>query len=392
MPRPYKRVGMILGILAATAFLFWELQPAPVIVTVSRVQRGPLSSTLTADGRARIRDVYSVVAPIDGDVERIILKVGDPVSEGGIVARIRPAVARPLDDRSRAEAIAAVTTAQSGIVQAEAAQKEAEAALTHAGSELETARRLVTEGVAPKNNLEHAEHQVEIRRQAVEVAKAAVQTAKAELSRKEVLAASTSNLSSAQPALAVRSPVKGRVLKVTHESGGPVVAGSAVLEIGNTSAMEITADLLTADAMSLQPGAAAVITEWGGAPLKAQVRKIEPAAFTKVSALGLEEQRVRVILDLIDEAPASLGHDFHVTVSVVTWHGENVLTIPSTSLFRSGNQWAVFTVDGGRAHLTFVEPGKSDGMKTAIDRGLAENQDVVSQPSDRLQDHNRVKS
>jgi HlyD family secretion protein len=336
--------------------------------------------------------VYAVVAPVDGDVERILLKVGDAVSEGTIVARIRPVASRPLDDRSRAEAAATVTAAQSAVTQAEAAYKEASATLIHADSELATNRKLANEGIAPKNNVEHAEHQVEIRRQAVEAAKAAIETAKAELARAKVLAESTNSTASAQPSLPVRSPVKGRVLKVLHESGGPVVAGSLLLEIGNTSGIEVTTDLLTEDAMRISPRAPALIREWGGDPLKAQVRNIEPAAFTKVSALGLEEQRVLAILDFVDRPPATLGHDFHVSVSIVVWQGDNVLTIPSTSLFRSGNDWAVFVVSGDRAELRIVRPGKSDGTRTVINEGLAEGENIVTQPSDLLQNGSRVRA
>jgi HlyD family secretion protein len=168
--------------------------------------------------------------------------------------------------------------------------------------------------------------------------------------------------------------------------------GTSLVEIGNTSAIEITTDLLTADAMAVTPGAAAFVREWGGNPLPAKVRRIEPAAFTKISALGLEEQRVRAILDLSDPPPPALGHDLHVSVAIVVWEGRNVLTIPSTALFRSGSDWSVFTVHDGRAHLTTVQPSKSDAFNTVVERGLVEGEEVVTQPSDLLRDGMRVKS
>jgi HlyD family secretion protein len=143
--------------------------------------------------------------------------------------------------------------------------------------------------------------------------------------------------------------------------------------------------------MAIKPGAAALIQEWGGDALKAQVRSIEPAAFTKISALGLEEQRVKAILDLTDKPPATLGHDFHVSVSIVLWRDDNVLTVPSTALFRSGDQWVTFVVDNGSAHLRVVEPGRADSSKTAIVSGLAEGEEIVTQPSDLLQEGTRVK-
>jgi HlyD family secretion protein len=393
MARSYiRRIGVTLAVLAGVATLVWKLQPSPIAVSLARVEKGPLTSTLTADGRTRIRDVYSVVAPVDGDVERITLKVGDHVSEESVVARMRPVPSRPLDDRTRAEAIAAVSTAETAVTQAVAIRKESEAALVHAESELITARKLANEGLSPKNNAEHAEHQVEIQKKAVEAATAGIDTAKAELARAQVRATSTST-SSAQPPMSVRSPVRGRVLKVLNESGGPVSAGAPLIEIGNTVKLEITTDLLTEDAMKVAPGAPALIREWGGSePLKAKLRNIEPAAFTKVSALGLEEQRVRAILDFAEAPPASLGHDFHVSVSVIVWHDANVLTVPSTALFRSGKDWTVFVVRDEHALLQVVDVGQSDGTRTAISRGLTEGDQVVSQPSDLLRDGSRVKS
>jgi HlyD family secretion protein len=327
---------------------------------------------------------------VDGDVDRIDLKVGDPVAQGAVIARIGPVAPRPLDDRSRAEAVAAVSAAQSAVTQAEANEKEAAAALVHAQSELDTTRKLVREGITPKNSLEHGEHQVEIRRQAVEAARAGIQTSKAQLARAQALAGSTGN-ASVQPPIPIRSPIAGRVLRVIRESSGPVAVGSPLVEIGNTRAIEITTDLLTEDAMAIKPGAAALIQEWGGDALKAQVRSIEPAAFTKISALGLEEQRVKAILDLTDKPPATLGHDFHVSVSIVLWRDDNVLTVPSTALFRSGDQWVTFVVDNGSAHLRVVEPGRADSSKTAIVSGLAEGEEIVTQPSDLLQEGTRVK-
>jgi HlyD family secretion protein len=391
MARSYKnRIAVVLGVLAVAALLIWGLQPSPVTVTTARVERGSLSTTVTADGRTRIRNVYSIVAPVDGDVDRIDLKVGDPVAQGAVIARIGPVAPRPLDDRSRAEAVAAVSAAQSAVTQAEANEKEAAAALVHAQSELDTTRKLVREGITPKNSLEHGEHQVEIRRQAVEAARAGIQTSKAQLARAQALAGSTGN-ASVQPPIPIRSPIAGRVLRVIRESSGPVAVGSPLVEIGNTRAIEITTDLLTEDAMAIKPGAAALIQEWGGDALKAQVRSIEPAAFTKISALGLEEQRVKAILDLTDKPPATLGHDFHVSVSIVLWRDDNVLTVPSTALFRSGDQWVTFVVDNGSAHLRVVEPGRADSSKTAIVSGLAEGEEIVTQPSDLLQEGTRVK-
>jgi len=189
----------------------------------------------------------------------------------------------------------------------------------------------------------------------------------------------------------VPSPVSGRVLRVLRESAGPVASGTPLAEIGNTTDLEVTADLLTMDAISVRPGAAAQIRDWGGSEgIPARVRRVDPAAFTKISALGLEEQRVRAVLDLVEPAPAGMGHDFRVTVSIDAWHGQDVITVPSTALFRTGEGWAVFVVREGRAQILRVTPGPSDTRRTVIEQGLEEGASVVIQPSDLLTDGVRV--
>jgi len=183
------------------------------------------------------------------------------------------------------------------------------------------------------------------------------------------------------------------VLRVLRESAGPVAAGTPLVEIGNTNGIEIVADFLTTDAVAVRPGASATIRDWGGEEtLIARVRQVDPGAFTKVSALGLEEQRVPIVLDLVSERSATLGHDFPVNVAIVVWTGSDVLTIPSTSLFRIGERWAVFVVRDGRAHLTRVVVGRSDATRSVIERGLNPGNEVVVQPSDALTDNARVQA
>jgi HlyD family secretion protein len=178
---------------------------------------------------------------------------------------------------------------------------------------------------------------------------------------------------------------------VLHESAGPVVAGTPLLEIGNVDELEVTADLLTADAVQVTAGARAEIRSWGGPePVRATVRRVDPAAFTKVSALGVEEQRVRTVLDVVEPQPVGPGHDFRVTVAIAVWTGNNVLRVPSTALFRRGNEWAVFVVRDGRAHITPVVIGRADDTRTVVERGLAEGDVVAVQPSDLLVDGARV--
>lgn len=387
--RSAVRIAATLAIVVGIA---WVVRPQSIVVETAAVARGALSATVSAEGKTRVRNLFVVAAPVDGELERIGLKQGDTVTSSTVVAVIRPAASRPLDPRSRAEATAAVAAARAGVQRAEATEREANAALSHAESAAQTSTRLASEGVVAAKEAEHSGHELDIRRQALTVSRAAVEQARAELVRAEAAAATPA--SSGSPATTpVRAPTSGRVLRVLHESGGPIEAGTPLLEIGNTNGLEITADFLTADAVKVRADAPATIRDWGGdAPLTARVRHVEPGAFTKVSALGLEEQRVSVVMDLVGERPAALGDAFHVNVDVEIWRGDNVITVPSTALFRSGNAWAVFVVRDGRAHLTTVVTGRSDGARTVVDRGLTSGEEIVLQPSDALADGARVRS
>ncbi len=390
MRKNTRRALTLVVALVAAAGVLWALGPTPIPVETTVATRGSLTATVVADGKTRVKNIYVVAAPVDGDLERIAFEPGDSVAPGAVVARIWPISPRPLDVRSRGEAEAAVAAVRAAVAQAEATERETAAALTHAESQRATAQKLSSEGVTAPKDFEHAGHEAQTRHEALGVARAAVQKARAELQRAEAVVATGAGRS-ATPATLVASPVTGRVLRVLRESAGPVQVGTPLVEMGNTADIEIAADLLTADAMQVRPGAAATLRDWGGSEtIPARVRRIDPAAFTKVSALGVEDQRVPVILDLAGPPPPGLGHDFRVTAAIVTWQGRNVLTIPSTALFRMGDRWAVFTVRDGRAHVTVVTPGRSDGARTVIERGLADGDTVVVQPSDALNDRARV--
>lgn len=390
MKRPGRSIIRIALAAVIIGGIAWVLRPHPILVDTATATRGSLVTTVTAEGKTRVKDLFVVAAPVDGELERIALKAGDIVSPLTVVAQLRPAASRPLDPRSRAEATAAVAAARAAVERAAAAEQEAVAALTHAESASQTSVRLAKEGVVAPKDAEHAGHEVEIRRQAVQVSRSAAEQSRAELARAEA-AAATSAVSSSQTVTPIRAPGGGRVLRVLRESAGPVAAGTPLLEIGNTGGLEIVADFLTTDAMAVQPGAAAAIRDWGGnRVLAARVRQVDPGAFTKVSALGLEEQRVPIVLDLVEERPVTFGNAFHVNVDVEVWKGTNVLTIPSTALFRVGQDWAVFVIRNGRAHLAHVSVGRSDSTRTVIEQGLDAGDTIVVQPSDTLTDGVRV--
>jgi HlyD family secretion protein len=376
------------ALVAAVAATGWTLRPQPVHVTTAAVTRGTLSATVGAEGRTRVRDLFVVAAPVDGQLERVVVDPGEAVTPKDVVASLRPAASRPLDARTRAEASAAAIAGRAAVARADATEAEARVALEHAESQVATTRRLAQSGSAPAEELTHRGHEAEIRRRALEAATAAAAQARAELARAQAVLGAATDTS--QPML-VRPPAAGRILRVLRESAGPVAVGTPLVEVGDVTRMEVNADLLSSDAAHVREGATAAVTGWGGAELGARVRRIDPAAFTKVSALGLEEQRVHVILDLGEPPPAGLGHDYRVDVAIVVWEGKDVLRVPATALFRDGDRWAVFRVTGGRARKAFVEVGATDNTWTVATNGLEEGDEVITQPSDAVADGARVR-
>jgi HlyD family secretion protein len=388
-PHYFKLVlwtGLLAVVIGSGAY---ALRPQPVPASVAAATRGSLASTVSAEGRTRVRDLYVVSAPVDGQLERIALHPADMVKTDDPVASIHAAASRPLDPRTRAEASAAAAAAHAAVARAEATEQEARVALEHASSELETSRRLAQTGAVPPDEALHRGHEADMRRSSLEAATAAAGQTRAELARALAVLGTAGDPGQA---MLVRSPVGGSVLRVVRESAGPVAAGTPLLEVGDVARLEVDADLLSSDAAEVRPGAAAAVTGWGGqATLRARVRRIDPAAFAKVSALGLEEQRVHVVLDLVEPPPPGLGHDYRVNVSVVVWEGQDVLQVPSTALFRAGDRWAVFRVMDARAHRTVVELGPTDGTSTVVAAGLADGDEVITQPSDLIEDGTRVR-
>lgn len=378
----------IVVLLAVGAAAAWALRPVPVPVTMARVTRGALASTVSGEGRTRVKDLYVVAAPVDGRLERITVKPGDSVKVDDVILTIKPAASRPLDPRSRAEANAAVAAAKAAVARAVATEEEARVAVEHTDSQVETTRKLVQRSAAAPDDLLHLGHQAQMHRSALDAAVAAVGQARAELVRAQAVLGTATDPGQTT---SVQSPVTGRILRVLRESAGPVAAGTPLIEVGDVTRLEVAADLLSSDAAAVREGARATVTGWGGPqPLAARVRQIDPAAFTKVSALGLEEQRVRIVLDLGEAPPLGLGHDYRVEVAVVVWEGRDVLRVPSTSLFRVGDRWSAFRVADLRAHRIPIELGPTDGTWAVVTSGLKDGDEVITQPSDVIVDGTRV--
>jgi HlyD family secretion protein len=388
----HRRLLMALGAAAIATLLYFALRPQPVPVDLAEVTRGPLEVTVEAEGTTRIRQIYQVSAPLTGYTARSPVEVGDPViAHETIVAAIAPASPAFLDARAREQAEAAVTEGEAAQRAAESRVEQRVSDVDYAQSQYDRQRALADRGVVPQRALDDA-------RQALRIAETALATARSEREMAvATLARARASLIGPQPTdgaapgedtccVDLHAPADGRVLSIVNRSARLVQAGEPLLEIGRPDELEIEVDLLSSDAVRIGPGAAAYVERWGGETLAARVRRIDPAAFTKVSALGIEEQRVRVYLDFDGppEARAGLGEGFRVYVRVVEWRGEDVLQVPISALFRDGDAWAAFRVEDGTAALTPVGIGRRNDAAAEVLSGLDPGDLVVTYPGDRV--------
>lgn len=389
-----KRVILILALAAMVAGLVYAMRPQPVPVDTAKIGRGPLEVTIDDEGETRIREVYIVSAPIGGKLQRSPREVGDVVVEGEtVVAVIRPGDPEFLDVRRRRELEAAVAASKAAVSLGESKIRQARSELTFAESDRNRAKRLAERGIVSERALEKAELDVQVRRAAVAQAEAdlelrrrELESAKARLIGPEQLSVQDDDRSCC---VEVRTPVSGAVLKLHHESQQIVRAGAQLLEVGDPQDLEIVTDLLSTDAVKIKVGAAARIEAWGGGrTLAARVNRIEPAGFTKVSALGIEEQRVNAVLDIIDPKDKwrELGHDFRVFVRITIWKTENALRVPISALFRTGRNWSVFKVVEGVVRRTRVDIGQRNAEMAEVIGGLVEGDIVILHPSDQVAD------
>jgi len=382
----------VFGLVAVAAVVGLALWPETVGVDAALVMRGPMAVTVDEEGRTRVRDRFVVSAPVGGRVLRIELEPGDRVDRGDIVARLDAGPAPLLDARAREEAQAAVDSARAAVAGAQAEAHRAAAALAQAERELERAQRLTAGGAVAAQERDARETEVRLARESVNMASSAVEAARAELVRAEARLASGRSRA-AGGVVAVRAPASGVILRRLRESESMVPAGEPLIEIGDPAEFEIVADLLSTDVMRIRVGARAMVEQWGDEDgLEARVRRIEPAGFTKVSALGVEEQRVNVILDLVDSngEDVALGDAYRVDVRIVVWEAADVLHVPTAALFRDGGDWAVYVIRDGRARLTRIDVGRQNGRDAEVVDGLAEGVRVIVHPPDSITDGVRV--
>jgi len=386
---------IILTVLAVTfsgAVLTWAFIPAPVPVDLAVVKRAPMEVTIKGEGRTRVHDIYTVSAPVSGRIRRIEVHVGDEVlAEQTLLASIEPASPHFLDARAEAQAQANVRAAEAAESLAQAELDRVRAELVFSRTNMKRARELFAKQTISELEFDQAELDTATHAATLDSARATLKVRRFELetAKAALIEPDSANDQQASCCVEVRAPVSGRVLRVLRQSEGVVERASPLIEVGDPEHLEVEVDLLSSDAVRVREAAPVVIDGWGGeTTLLGRVRRIEPYGFTKVSALGIDEQRVNVIIDFIGapEGWSGLGHGFRVVAHIRQWREEDVLQVPIGALFRDADNWAVFIDDQGTAKLTKITIGHRNGSTAEVLAGLDKGTRVISHPSDRVKD------
>ena len=387
--RGFYWLAVLLLVVASVAY---AVRPVPILVDIAVAERGPMEVTVDEDGITRIRERYVVSTPLTGRLLRITFDVGDDVwADRTVIARMEPTDPTLLDPREIAQAQARVRAAERKLESAKSLLVKTEAAVNYAETEMGRQRTLKSQNAVSQT--EFAEKELEFRQStedarsagfAVDIAEYELQLEKAALLLTDPESASQSEME-----LAIQAPIEGRILRIYQESTTVVTAGSPLMEIGDPTDLEIVADVLSRDAVLIKPGAAVRLEHWGGdRPLAGLVRLVEPSGFTKLSALGVEEQRVNTVIDLVDppDMRPTLGDNFRVDCRVTVWSHDDVLQIPTSALFRVDGEWTVFAVENDRAKETTVQIGHSNGRIAEVLDGLEINTPVIMHPGDSIRD------
>ena len=391
---PAARAGLLIAAGLTVAVMYFGFRGDRVRVDSAPVQRQELVESLREEGRTRVVHRYRIAAPVQGQVERIELRPGDAVGVGQVLARIAPSAGALLDPATRDRLSGEARAAESAIAQAQARVTAARAADRLAQQELERVRPMVANGTLARRDGDRAESQAQQARAEWSAARFALELAQAQRDAAQALLAQQGKSDGADQVVEVRAPVAGLVLARLRESAGPVAIGEPLLEIGDPASLEVEVDLLSADAVRVAPGMDVRLHRWGGAqPLAARVRRVEPVGFTKISALGVEEQRVWVLCDFVSPLAdwQRLGDGYRVDAEFLLSAGE-ALTVPAGALFRRGEGWAVFRIADGRAFEQAVEVGRRSGLDAEILSGLDAGDTVVVHPDDRVTESTRVET
>jgi HlyD family secretion protein len=383
-------IWTVLAGLVASALML-AFRPQPVAVDLTTVQPGTMVVMVAEEGFTRVHDMYELSAPVAGRVKRIEVHVGDAVVAGEtVLAQIEPGDPTLLDPRSEAQARAALQTAESALVLAQAEVKQAEAEMEFAESEWRRSNDLVAKGTISRRDFDNADRGHKAGKAALDTARAALQMRMFELDQARAQLLSPAEARAPHEdcdCVPITAPVSGRVMRILNPSARVVASGEPLLEIGNPGDLEIIVDFLSADAVLIRPGQTVIIEGWGGPePLAGRVRVVEPFGFTKVSALGIEEQRVNVTIDFVGPAEQRerLGHGYQVEARVVLWEAESVLTVPLTALFRTDEGWAVFVEEDGRSRARPVQLSQRNGLVAEVVEGLQPGDRVLTHLSDRI--------
>jgi HlyD family secretion protein len=382
--------------LLVLALLVWAFYPKALTVEVAAVTQGRFERAVQEYGKTRVRDRYTVSAPLAGRVGRVLLSQGDSVTRGDTVALLWPMAPALLDERARAEQAARIAAMASAVARTRAGVARAQAAMEQAQAELKRSESLARQGFVSPNQNETGRIDLRLRAQELESARQEENAARHELEQSQAARQqfAQSPLGGAQPSFAVKAPVSGKVLKVLQQSEATVLPGAGLVELGDPTKLEVVVDILTEDATEVQPGAAVELLNWGGPQAMAgKVRWVEPAAFTKVSALGVEEQRVNVVIDITASAAQlkALGDGFKVDVRVLVQVVDNAVMVPVSALFPIGSRSGVFVVDKDRARLKEITVQARNGVSAWVKEGLAVGAQVIVYPDSKLKHEARVK-
>lgn len=396
MRKVFWRIVLVIGAAAVIGAFVYALRPQPVMVDLAEASVGPMRLTVDEEGKTRIRERYVVSSPLMGRLRRITLDAGDVIrAEDTVLAVIEPTDPSLLDPRELAQAEARVRAAEAAVRQSSAYLDRAQAAYDFAESELGRRIEASERGATTPRELDQAKSAERTTREELRAAEHAKEIAEfdLEVARSALLFARGEDDVATIARMELRSPIDGQVLRVFQESVAVVSPGTPLLEVGDARDLEIVIDVLSTDAVRTTPGDRVIIEHWGGdESLEAVVRLVEPSGFMKVSALGIEEQRVNVIADFVTPAEqrASLGDAFRVEARIVVWERDDVLQVPTSAAFRDGERWAVFMVNDHRAQVRHIQIGRQSGRTTQVLSGLEPGDRVVLHPGDKLSDGVRV--
>ncbi len=389
-----RRVFIISIILIVVVLLVYGFLPKTRDVDLVSVTRGPLQITIEEEGRTRLKDRFTISAPTAGYLRRINVKVGDAVREGQVVAVLEPLQSQALDPRSRATAETAITSTEASLKAAIEREKVAAADAAYLEQRRERLKALYEKGSISKDQSDQINSEARKARALQLSAAAEVSFAQSERERAKVSLGNFSFVRESGNAVKVIAPVNGAVFRVYRESEGAVNIGEPLMDLGDSRDLEVRVEVLSSDAVKIKQGTHVLFKRWGNdEPLTGKVRLIEPAGFTKISSLGVEEQRVLVLAD-ITSSPEQwnvLGDGFRMEAHFIIWEGENILQIPASALFRSGKDWAVFAAENGRARKRVIEIGQRNGLAAQIVSGLKENEKVIAYPDDTISEGTKIK-